>query len=182
MSKIINSEEILKYFIEEPNRWFHVRETARLIKLAPATISKYVNKLTKENILIKKKERNHLLFRANTESEEFKDYKRFYNIKTIKKSGLIDYFNKELHFPEAIILFGSYAKAENDKNSDIDLFIISNTKKELNLEKFRKILQREIQIFLHTPKEFIDLQKESKHLINNVLNGIILKGYVEVFK
>ncbi|TSC64256.1 MAG: hypothetical protein G01um101493_184, partial [Microgenomates group bacterium Gr01-1014_93] len=93
MSKLINIENVLKNFFEEPNRWFHVRETARLLKLNPATISKYLNKLTKENILIKKSERSHLLFKSNTESDEFKDLKKYYNIKLIKKSGLIEYIN-----------------------------------------------------------------------------------------
>lgn len=182
MSKIINIENILKYFFEEPNRWYHVREAARLIKLNPTTISKYLNNLTKENILIKKLERKHLLFKANTESEEFRDLKKYYNIRLIKKSGLINYINKELHYPEAIIIFGSYAKSENDKDSDLDIFIISNTKKKLDLQKYEKVFQKEIQMFLHTPEEFKDLQRNNKHLINNVLNGIIIKGYLEVFK
>jgi len=182
MSKIINIENILEHFFKEPNKWFHVRELARLKKLNPSTISKYLNKLNKENLVIKKSERNHLLFKANTESEDLKDYKKFFNIRLIKKSGLIEYIKKELHYPDIIILFGSFAKAENDTDSDIDLFVISNVKKQLNLEKFEKNLGKTIQIFVESPKDFINMQKNNKNLVNNILNGIILTGYIEVFK
>ena len=54
MSRIINIDYILRCFFEEPNKWYHVRELSRLIKINPATISKYLNKLNKEEILIKK--------------------------------------------------------------------------------------------------------------------------------
>jgi len=44
---------------------------------------------------------------------------------------IINQFNE----PEAIILFGSYYKAENIKKSDIDLLVISPIKKELKLNE-----------------------------------------------
>src|SRR3989344_439530 len=169
MSRIINIDYILRCFFEEPNKWYHVRELSRLIKINPATISKYLNKLNKEEILIKKRERGHLLFKADTENENYKDKKKFYNITLIKKSGLLEFLDKELNYPEAVILFGSFSKGENDKNSDIDLFVISNLKRELNLSDFKKIFHREVQLFIETPKKFIEMEKNSKNLINSIL-------------
>ena len=132
--------------------------------------------------MIKKTERRHLLFRANTESYSYKDAKVYYNIKSIRNSGLIEHLDKELHFPEAIVIFGSCAKGENDKKSDIDLFVISNIKKEIGLSVFEKKLKAKIQLFIKNKNEFIAMQKENKNLANSILNGIIVKGYLEVFK
>ena len=82
MSKIIDKQSFLKHFYEEPNRWFHVREMARLRKLNPSTASKYLNQLNKERLLTKREELDHVLFKADTESNSFKDAKIYYNIKS----------------------------------------------------------------------------------------------------
>lgn len=180
MSKIIQIEGIMKHFYNEPNRWYHVREIARLEKLNPTTASKYLDTSYKEQILNRKEERGHILFRANTESYAYKDSKIFYNIRMIRQSGLIEFLDKELHYPEVIVLFGSYAKGENNKNSDIDLFVISNKSKNPNLGEFEKKLNSKIQLFIKTRSEFYRIQKENKNLVNSFLNGIILKGFLEV--
>ncbi|MFH1972507.1 MAG: nucleotidyltransferase domain-containing protein [archaeon] len=171
--------DILTYFIKEPEREFHVRELAKLTKKSPTTVSKYLKQLEKENILISEKKLNHLFFKANSENPSFKDQKLFYNIKTIRDSGLIEHLHNT-YDPEAIILFGSFAKAENIERSDIDILIITPSKKEVKLEKFEKKLNHKIQLFLHSKT---DLQTmKNKKLLNNFINGIKLEGYWELFK
>ena len=81
------------------------------------------------------KKLNHLLFKANVENKKFKQLKLNYNLNLLYNSGLIDYLIKELNYPEAIILFGSFAKAENNSASDIDLLIISSSKKYVHKNK-----------------------------------------------
>lgn len=181
MSKIINIDSFLVHFFEDANRWFHVREMARLSRVNPTTASKYLIKLHKENLLIKKYEKGHLLFKANNENDFYKDAKVYFNVRLLRHSGLIGYLDKELHYPEAIVLFGSCSKGENDKNSDFDLFAVSNVKKELDLGVFEKKIKARIQLFIKNKKEFINLQKENKNLANGIINGIVIKGYIEVF-
>lgn len=59
--------------------------------------------------------------------------------------------------PEKIILFGSYAWGKTTKDSDFDLFIIKNDKKDFLTEqqKIRHIIDGEIaaDILVHTQKE-----------------------------
>ena len=75
----------------------------------------------------------------------------------------------------AIIVFGSYAKGEDVENSDIDLYIETPSKKEIKLEKFGKILKRKIQIFFY--KNIHEIKNID--LANNIINGIILNGFIE---
>jgi predicted nucleotidyltransferase len=175
-------DKILKYFINEPEREFHVRELAKIIKKSPTTISKYLTQMEKENLLLSRREFGHLLFRANNESQDFKDKKLFYNINLIRRSGLINHLESELNYPKAIVLFGSFAKAENIPSSDIDLMIVTSSKKELNLIKFENKIGHSIQLFLVNPSKIEQMKKSNPQLLNNFINGFILSGYLEVFK
>jgi len=174
--------DILKYFIEEPEREFHIREIAKIINKSPTTISKYLKHLEKSNLLISRKEYNHILFKANTESAQYKDEKLAYNIRKIRNSGLIDYLIEQFNYPEAIILFGSFAKSENTKNSDIDLLIISSLNKQIELISYENKLKHNIQTFIVSNNEIDKMKTKNKELLNTWLNGIPLYGFWEVFK
>ena len=175
-------DKFLELFIREPEREFHVREIAKLLKKSPTTISKYLKDYEFRKILTSSKKLNHLLFKANTESMRFKQLKLSYNLNTLNESGLIDYLTEEFNHPKAIILFGSFAKAENNKNSDVDILVVSNLKKQVELGKFRKKIGNEIQIFIHSDKEIQNMKKTNKNLLNSFINGITLYGLFEAFK
>lgn len=179
MSKIIDSSGILSIFLEEPNKEFHIRELAKIIKLAPSTATKYLNDFKKQRLLERRSERGFVLYKANTEDQSYKDIKLHYNIKKIKESGLVEFLIDKLDHPEVIILFGSFRKAENTKESDIDLFIISPIKRQIDVSNFQKKLGHEIQLFIHSKKEFEAMKKSDKELLNNVINGIVLEGFLE---
>ncbi len=176
-----NTNKVLKIIFDDPLKEFHLRLLGRLTKLSTSTVSYIINDLAKKRIVIKEKNNDLRLtiVKANTSSEIYKFKKKFYNLEKIYGSGLIEYINKELSYP-TIILFGSWAKAENHKDSDIDLFIIADGKKKLNPEEYEKKLGAELQIFAHTKKEFQELKMKNKELINNVVNGYVLSGFLEV--
>ena len=69
-----------------------------------------------------------------------------------------------------IILFGSYSRGEDIENSDIDIAIISNKKLNLDLEKYKRFLNRVINI------HEINLNKISSEFLFNLYNGIVLGG------
>ncbi len=177
-----NKDKILKQLFEKPAKEFHIRLLARLTKLNPNTIINITNDFIKEGLVIKRKdkERNITIVKANTQNIFYKIKKQSYNIEKIHKSKLINFINEKLAYP-TIILFGSYAKAENHEKSDIDLFIISEEKKKLNLNKFEQKLETSIQLFIYTKEEFQKAIKKNPELINNMINGIILSGFLEVF-
>ena len=182
MSKKIDKMEILKHFMKEPEREFHIREFAKEAKISPTTATGYLEELKKEDLLEKSKSRNVVLYKANSQNPLFKETKKYYNLKKILESKLIDYLNQELNYPEAVVLFGSYAKGENILESDIDLFILTESKKQISLKKFEEELRAEIQVFIYNKKEFNELKTKNRDLINNILNGIKLSGFIEVFQ
>ena len=170
---------LLKPFIEDSQRWIHIREFARELKISPASAKKKLEELKKENLLDRKEERGFVLYKANEKNENFKNIKIFENVKKINESKLVSEISDE-YMPDAIILFGSTSKGLDRKDSDIDIAIITSNKQshtKENLKKFEQILKKKIQTFVMSAKEL----KEHKELANNILNGKILSGYIEVF-
>lgn len=127
-------------------------------------------------------ERNMTIYAADTESNTFRDFKIYSNIRNIRSSGLVGFIEKELNYPETIILFGSYAKGENTRKSDIDFFILSESKKTLEFGAFEKKLGTRIQAFIYNRQETERMKTANKELLNNMIAGIRLSGFFEVFR
>ena len=51
----------------------------------------------------------------------------------------------------------------------------------MTVKEYEKKLRTEIQLFVHTPDEVDELKKTNKHLVNNIINGVRLYGFWEVF-
>jgi|TARA_Y100000310_G_scaffold335205_1_gene416678 predicted nucleotidyltransferase len=168
---------IKEYFLETPSSRLRVREIERTLKLPLPSIIRYCKELVEENILTTETIGNVKLYVSNKTHQNYILEKKIYNIKNIYKSGIIEYLKKELSNP-TIILFGSYVKGEDTEESDIDLYIETLTKKQIKIIKFKKILNRDIQIFQYKNIEEI----KNPHLANNIINGITLNNFIEVFK
>jgi len=85
---------------------------------------------------------------------------------------------------EKVILFGSHARGEAHRDSDIDLIIISPDFKKMDfmkrliwLSKMRRerFINRPMDIFGYTKEEFEKLSKESIVLSEAKKEGIIIK-------
>jgi len=168
MLEIINN---LSPFFEDCYRRISVREYAKLIKVSPPTASKILMEYNKEGLLKKQEDRNYLFFFANKESRTFIELSRIYWEDKLKE--FVEEIEKTAVNP-TIVLFGSLSKAETTSNSDVDIAIIAH-KKELNMKDFEKKLKRDLQIFW-----FDSFNKTSEELRNNILNGHILYGRVNI--
>jgi predicted nucleotidyltransferase len=172
-----NRDKVLGVFFDNPipEGGFTLREISRNSGVPLPSVKNYLEELESERLVLKKKNRlGNPVYYANRDEEYFLFLKKMNNIKIIHESGVVDYIYYASG-SKAIILFGSACRGEDILESDIDLFVLSKEKK-LDLEKFEKKLNRKINVFF---KE--GLNKTSKELANNVINGTILKGYVKVF-
>ncbi len=115
---------VIRPLLEDPLRKFGVRELAREVSIAPATASTKLEKFRKAGILKLLKDHRLSLYYANMDHPSYRDLKVYYTISKIRKSGLIESFNREYVVP-TIILFGSCSTGLDVKESDVDLVIIS---------------------------------------------------------
>lgn len=174
-------DKILEIFLNDSESEFHVRGISKKLRISPTTVSKYLKKLKEEKILLSEERFNHLLFKANTKNRIFIQKKINYNLENLFKSGIISYINENL-YPNAIVLFGSYSRGENNLNSDIDLLVIGASKKEIKLENFEKKLGHKIQLFIYKKEELEKMAEKNKELVNSWINGIVLDGFFEVLR
>ncbi len=165
--------KILELFIEFPGKDFSVRGIARSLRLSHATVLNYVDGLARLGLIKKKKETLYPTFYANTESQKYRFYKRNYLVFRLIDSGAIDFIQKQV-FPSCIVLFGSGAKAVFTEKSDIDIFVEAQASK-LDLRKFEKMFGRKINLLFER-----DINGLSKELRNNIINGVVLYGFIKV--
>lgn len=171
---------ILKPFFEHPNNYYHIREVAKLTKINHTTIRQYLIKLEKEGyIILNKQTKPYETYVANFSSLKFRNLKLFYNLEKIRISNLLPKLDQFYAYP-TIILFGSYAKAQDDEHSDLDICIISSITKEFSTKGFSTIIKRPVSIHLYNPTQWSNTKKKNPELVNNICNGIVLAGQLEV--
>lgn len=152
------------------------REIAKSLKVSPTAVAKALILLEKQKLIVKERQKNlnHILVNFNRDNMRAIQLKRVENLKLIYESGLVDFLEEKLP-GVTIVLFGSYARGEDTVKSDIDLAVIGSKEKEIDLENFNKLLEREVRInFYGNWKEI------HKNLKDNILNGIVLIGGIEL--
>ena len=151
-----------------------MREISRMTKITHPSMINHLNCLIKEGLIIKEKKGIYPTYKANRDDELFKLYKRLDIMLRIKQTGLADYIYDSCH-PDVVILFGSGSKGEDIEDSDIDIFVECAREKALNVRKYEVALGHRIELFT---KQKITLLP--KRLLNNVVNGVKLKGYFTI--
>ena len=169
-----NRYKLLKLFLDSPTDSFRLREIARLTNISPPSVMNYLKELENEGLINRQIKRTIPFYMASRDNPEFILYKKIGIVFELNKSGLIDYLWDKLA-PKSIVLYGSFAKGESIENSDVDLFILGK-EKIVDVANFEKKLNKKVHLLF---KEY--LKEIPDELKNNILNGIILKGYIKVF-
>jgi predicted nucleotidyltransferase len=166
--------EIFSLLCQRAGEKLSQRDLAKILKVSPTAITNSIQRL-QENQLIKVEKTKTINFISfNRDNQRSIELKRIENLKNIYLSGLSDYLEQELPGGTAV-LFGSYSLGEDTNTSDIDIAVIERKDKLLSLDKYEKILNRKINVnFYNSWKEI------HQHLKNNILNGILLQGRVEL--
>ena len=171
-----NELEVVSLFRGNYKTRFYLREISKLSKLPLKTCQNTLRNLEKNKILKSKIEGKNKYFSLNIENIRTKSYLQQAELyKTdlfIKKYSQFNIFLKEVKTTAPIIVFGSFAKFTADKNSDLDLLIISD--KELKLPfhllsfKSHEINMSE-KMFLNalTQQEVLIKEIEENHVILN---------------
>ena len=163
---------------------FYLRQISKLAKLPLKTCQNILVNLEKERILKSKIEGKNKYFSLNLENISTKSFLLKAEIhKTdtfLEKYPEFKTFLKSINTNSVLIVFGSFAKFKANKDSDLDLFIVSNKEENLPFhllsykihqnrlkeESFKKVifeketLIKEIEenhIILNNPSSYINI-------------------------
>ncbi len=150
------------------------REIARILDVSPTAVANSVRELKERGLLRIEKIKTINFISLNRDEQRAIELKRAENLRNAYGSGLSDYLHNALP-GGTISLFGSYSRGEDTETSDIDIAVIGRGQKNLDMGRYQEALRRKINV------NFYDSWgKIHRHLRNNILNGIILHGSVEI--
>lgn len=170
-----NAYKLLKVFLDNPTEEFRLRELSRMSEISPPSVMKYLSELEKQRFLKRFQKRGIPFYKALRDNNRFIVMKKISITHELNFSGFVDFLWDELS-PDAIILYGGYAKGESTEHSDVDIFIIGKEKK-LDLSKFEKKIGKKFHLIFED-----NIKNISNELKNNLINGIVLRGYFKVLK
>jgi predicted nucleotidyltransferase len=166
---------VLQFFLAKGER-IHLKGLSRELKISPQTAQFYLRLYEQDQILEKEKIGNMALYKLATNFKTM-ELKRLYFLLIIEK--YINSFVKENPEITSLLLYGSHADGTYDKNSDIDLLIISQNK-NLNLGKLKSMeinLGKEVKTEVFSLGALRQLANKQNNFYNSVIrNNISLYG------
>ncbi|MBI2129939.1 nucleotidyltransferase domain-containing protein [Candidatus Woesearchaeota archaeon] len=165
-----------------PEKEFSLNDLAREASVAKANIGNILGSFQEAGLITIEKLTKIWRIKANQANLFYRRNKIVYNLAAAYNSGIVEFLVDYFKNPKALVLFGSFRKGEDLSNSDIDIAVESDEAKDYKimelreLSEFEKIFGRKIQIHLFSRKN-IDI-----NVFNNIANGIVLWGFLEVKK
>jgi len=172
-------QKVLEVLFNFPDKEFSLSDLAKEAGVAKANIGEILETLLAHDMIEITKLAK--IWRIRTKrSWNFTRAKILYNLNFVYQSGLVEYLYNYFNHPKSIVLFGSFRKGEDVSGSDIDIAIESDQEAEYKiiglreLSEFEKDTGRKIQLHVFNRKN-VDI-----NLFNNIANGIVLIGFLEV--
>ncbi len=165
--------KILGWLFTHPDESFFVRQIALILEEDPTNVSREMAKLEELGILRSKRNGNLKHFQANRECPFFEELKGLV-LKTSGVAGRVQSALVKLAGIEYAFIYGSYAKGEENADSDVDLFIIGDVdmdRLDSSLGRLEKTLGREINYVLYSMEEFKVRRKARDSFLMDVLRA-----------
>jgi predicted nucleotidyltransferase len=171
MTKISQNIDVLKIFTNNYNSRKYGIQIAKEINQPQKTISRKLNQLSSEGILSYVYEGRNKIYYLNSNLSYFKEcismIENYKAIQFLQKNPEIAIFFEKFDCP--IIIFGSYAKNIQTKESDMDVIFLTNQ----DISEKIKVFPVEIHAHFVTISEFL-----SKTLKNNTLAIEVYKNHI----
>ncbi len=179
-------KDILKVFLQDPFKEIHLREISRLAKASLTNVDNTMRLLVKNGMFVKRELANSTFFRPELENEEMQKVfellemerrKDFYaenkNIARLLKKytgSIVEFSGGRI---QLVILFGSVARGDWKKGSDIDILAVISEKDQdivniLNKAKIDVSPLLEIRPVSTTMNKFENGFKEKTEFYRNI--------------
>ena len=164
-----NTLKILGYLLESPRREFIEKEIQKATRISKGGVNSVLRELAQKR-LVERKRRGRMYFYAIQINNPF-----IRQLKVLKNiAGLWPLVKKLKGLSQKIILFGSWSRGENLKDSDIDLCVLTNSAEEIQRIVKKSSLRDKLQLIVRTPTAFAELEKKDPVFFKEIDRGIVL--------
>jgi len=179
-----NHLKILSLFTNGFNNEYYIREVQRLLKISPRTAQLILDNLEKKNVLESKTRGKIRIYKIKKTmiAKEFliltENYKK---ISFLEEHDLIREILSKIKpfFKGIIIIFGSYAKGIEKKDSDLDIFVTGEYKED-EIDKISKLYGTDINIKKY-PLSFFKKDIKKDIFLKEILKDHIIISGIEDF-
>ena len=173
---------VMAHFFKYPSLEFTLSEIAVTTGLSKATVSGIIKELKAVDFVVVKDLGVIYRIKANVDSHIYRREKVIYNLHILVRNNITEFLVQKFSTPRCIVLFGSYRKGEDDRESDIDIAVEvpdgvkTGVYHYEELTAFEKAVERKVSVHAFNRKEI------AGNLFASIANGMILYGFLEVSK
>lgn len=164
-----NTQRVLSFLIQDTHKESLASEIQKSTALSKAGVYRALNELAYQKLIKKHQRGRFALYSMAADDCVVRQFKVLKTVILLKK--LVEKLKAS---SRKIILFGSAARGEDYKDSDLDLFIVSKDPEVTQKAVADFKSKRKIQSVIKTSTHLAQLEENSKEFFNEINSGIVL--------
>jgi predicted nucleotidyltransferase len=164
-----SEQKIISFLADNSGKEFTEKEISKASKVKKSAVNLALHRLSANRLISKKTIGRSSLFKIEENNLFAKEIKILQSILTLS-----DLLEKLKPFSQRIILFGSSAEGRNTKESDIDLFVQTDSPEKVRKVILSSPLREKVQLIAKKPKEILKINKKKPLLFQEIDRGRVL--------
>lgn len=166
-------QAILKLYFSQPEKSYYLRQLERILKKPVSYIRRELLNLERSGLFTSRFEGKERYFKLNRKFPLYQEVEKIVS-KTIGIERMLKRELEKIKGIKTAFIFGSFARNEKDKFSDIDLMIIGSLKEDNLISAISQIeseLDREINYHIFSYLDFQKKVKQKNSFVRSILTN-----------
>ncbi len=171
---VTSNQKVLSLLAKFSDREFYERQVARRLGISYGSANRALNELFSTGAVTRRREGKMYFYSIDSSDAHIVELKKMINLMLVEP--LVEELKR---MSNRIVLYGSCALGTDTSESDLDLFVVSSSKKDVsnvisNFKFPRGYENIHIQPVIKTPVELLEGGEPEQAFIEEVERGIIL--------
>jgi len=168
------NQKVLRLLAKFSDQEFYERELARRLGISYGSANRALNELYSTGAVTRRREGKMYFYSIDSSTAAVMEFKKMINLMLVEP--LVEELKK---MSNRIVLYGSCALGTDTSESDLDLFVVSNSKEDVsnvisNFKFSRGYENIHIQSVIKTPVELLEGGEPGRTFIEEVDRGIVV--------
>lgn len=182
-----NNTKIIMALIENEEQNISIAQLSKRLKMDYKNVYNSVKQLEKEGLITLERFGNafNCILNKKVHPAIFEaEYERRKDLLADKNLNILSKKLNSLKFPFISLIFGSYAKGNSSKGSDIDLMIIGEKNREKEIGRVLSLFPLDIHFIFFTYEEFLAMERSKEFTVVSeaIKKNIILTGIEDYYR